>query len=57
MDKKDAPILASVLEARPDYFVTADIEHLHTKAIKAFLKSKSIQVKTPYGLLKAYGRR
>jgi len=56
-DEKDAPILASVIEAKPNYFVTADIEHFHTDKIKTFLEEQGTQIRSPYGFLKEYGKR
>ncbi len=56
-DPKDAPILATVLEHEPDFFVTADIDHLHTLSVKKLLESRNIRLKTPYGFLKVLGKR
>ncbi|MCS7198656.1 MAG: PIN domain-containing protein [Candidatus Bipolaricaulota bacterium] len=56
-DPKDAPLLASVLQAQPDYFVTNDIAHFHTALIKRLLRERGIELRTPYGFLKALGRR
>lgn len=56
-DPKDAPFLASVLLAQPDYFVTNDITHFHTDKIKRLLERRGIKVRTPYGFLRDLGRR
>lgn len=45
-DEKDAPILAAVIEAKPGYFVTADIEHFHTKLIRLRPSSKGKESKS-----------
>lgn len=56
-DPKDAPLLASVVQVQPDYFVTNDIAHFHTDKIKRLLVRQGIQLRTPYGFLKDLGRR
>ncbi|MBC7320464.1 hypothetical protein H5T89_07440, partial [bacterium] len=56
-DVKDAPILASVLQDKPNYFCNNDIKDFHTERIKRLLARRDIILVTPYGLLKAYNLR
>lgn len=56
-DVKDAPILASVLQDKPNCFCNNDIKDFHTERIKRLLARYNIKLVTPYGLLKAYGLR
>ncbi len=56
-DPKDAPLLASVVQAQPDYFVTNDIAHFHTDTIKRLLGERGVKLRTPYGFLRDLGRR
>jgi len=56
-DIKDAPILAAVLQDKPNYFCNNDIKDFHTERIKKLLAHRNIILVTPYGLLKVFNLR